>query len=379
MLKALHLQNFKAFESQELNLSTLTLLSGMNGMGKSSVIQALLLLRQSYKDRPNASTLILNGDLVQLGTGRDVLFEGAREEKITLRLNFQAQAFRKELSQTWTYAYDKVSDALEAITPIETVEYNGEQIPVFSLCSLVSNFNYLQAERLGPRASFAMSEYWIKERILGSRGEYTAHFLYTYRDEHVGAPALQLESADSAGLIDQVTAWLSYISPGTRIDLQSFNQMDLMQMTFGFERGRETTNYYRSTNVGFGITYALPLLVALLSARSGDVILLENPEAHLHPRGQAKIGELIARAAAAGIQVIVETHSDHLLNGIRIATKNKQITPDDIALHFFQRPEQEIGIGGVEVITPTLDEDGRLDFRPAGFFDEYSESMRKLM
>ena len=171
------------------------------------------------------------------------------------------------------------------------------------------------------------------------------------------------------------------VSPGTAIQARSYGEMDLMHLSFGFERADTAgdVRYYRSTNVGFGLTYILPVLVALLSSSAGALVLLENPEAHLHPRGQSQAGELIARAASAGIQVIVETHSDHILNGIRVAVKRGLASPEDIALHYFQLPAEYSDMSGIEVISPQIDRDGRLDKWPEGFFDEYGKSLSRLL
>jgi len=235
---------------------------------------------------------------------------------------------------------------------------------------------------MGPRTSFDMSDHMVRvRRQLGSRGQYAAHFLDLFRETRVD-PALHHPDAASDTLLEQVTAWMSEISPGTRIKLDAFNNMDLMQLQFGFR----STKFFRPTNVGFGITYTLPVLTAILSSSPGALILLENPEAHLHPRGQSRIGDLVARAAGAGIQVLMETHSDHILNGIRIAVRRSAITPerriiepDQIALHFFQRGEDTSAGQGVEVLTPELDDEGRLDFWPENFFDEWSKSLDKLL
>jgi len=150
-------------------------------------------------------------------------------------------------------------------------------------------------------------------------------------------------------------------------------------LSFNFERAGLTTRDYRPTNVGFGLSYTLPVLVALLGMNPGGLLLIENPEAHLHPHGQAKVGELIARAAEAGIQVILETHSDHVLNGIRIAVKNGIIAPEKVALHYFQRADDDSLSTGVEVVSPEIDADGRIDDWPEGFFDEYGKALRSLL
>src|SRR5690606_11798253 len=151
----------------------------------------------------------------------------------------------------------------------------------------------------------------------------------------------------------QIEAWLSEVTPGTRIHTTQHTGMDLVNLEYSFI-GRP----FRSTNVGFGITYTLPVLLAILSASPGDLLVIENPEAHLHPKGQRKLGELIAFAASEGVQIIVESHSDHLLNGIRIAVHSKRANPSDIKIHFFTSSVKHSS-KMTNVICPKLDEDGR--------------------
>jgi predicted ATPase len=364
MLESLKLANFKAFKEQGIILRPLTLLTGLNGMGKSSVLQALLLLRQSYQGRilheHGGARLILNGDLVQLGTGRDILFDNAEEDEIRFTL-----AFDRRGQTTWRFAYDRQADVLQHLGTAQAVR-------VYETNLFSNAFHYLQAERVGARTSFEMADFVVREqRQIGTRGQYATHFLHVYRDSEV-SQVLRYPHSQSTTLLDQVAAWMSDVSPGTQIRVESFAEMDLVRLSFGFVRPDTVGNvsYYRSTNVGFGITYTLPVLVALLSAESDALLLLENPEAHLHPRGQSQIAHLVARAASAGIQVILETHSDHILNGIRIAVRQGVVAPEQVAIHFFQRPQDDSERLGVEVITPYMDKDGRLDYWPENFFDE---------
>ena len=139
-----------------------------------------------------------------------------------------------------------------------------------------------------------------------------------------------------------------------------------------------TSSDYRSNNVGFGITYTLPILLALLASEEDTLVLLENPEAHLHPKGQFKLGELMVRAASCGIQVIVESHSDHVLNGIRVAVRNMNETnkdeTDKVKLFYLSRSTET-----PKVDTPTIDKHGRIDDWPEGFFDEYEKSLLELI
>ena len=103
--------------------------------------------------------------------------------------------------------------------------------------------------------------------------------------------------------------------------------------------------------------------------------MIENPEVHLHPAGQAAMGEFLAEVAAAGVQVILETHSDHVLNGIRRAVKKGVLAPDDAALHFFRLQQDDEQEGAVLVESPILDRDGNVDMWPEGFFDQFDKDM----
>jgi len=362
MLGSIELHNFKAFQDQEIELRPLTLLTGLNGMGKSSVLQSLLLLRQSYLAMGKGSfNLFLNGDLIEIGTGVDVFYREAVDDLVQLKLEADGTVY------TWAFRYKKDQDVLSVAKTAPSLVYESS---LFG-----DQFHYLRAERLGPRRFNQLSEYQVNRNNIGSSGEYAVHFLSKFGDMTLPPlPTIHPNSTDMT-LKGQVQAWMGEISPGTQIDIVPSTNMDLAQLRFGFSGGYT----YRATNVGFGLTYTLPVVIALLSASTGWLVLLENPEAHLHPQGQAKMGQLLALAAAGGAQVIVETHSDHILNGIRIATKNKQIAPDQVALQYFQRAEGGKGMPAVEVVMPELDEEGRLDFRPEGFFDEFTNSMRSLM
>ena len=373
MIEFLTLVNFKAFEHQEFPLRPLTLFAGLNGMGKSSVLQSLLLLRQSYQQRALAtaegSGLVLNGELAQLGTGQDVLFDGAEKDEIGFILKSDGEEAH------WRFPYDREADVLRLLTEYE-IPHTIYESNLFN-----RNFHYLEAERVGPRTSYHMADFVVREQEqMGTKGQYAAHFLHQFRGRKVARELCHPE-ARSKGLREQVNAWMGETSPGAEARVRSHPSMDLMELAFGFRRADTPgiTRPYRSTNVGFGLTYTLPVLVALLSSHPGALVLLENPEAHLLPRGQSKVGELIARAAASGIQVIVETHSDHLLNGIRIAVKRGVTLPEDVAIHFFERPADDSESSGIEVVSPQIDSDGRLDDWPEDFFDEYGKSLIHLL
>ena len=133
-------------------------------------------------------------------------------------------------------------------------------------------------------------------------------------------------------------------------------------------------NVFSPLNTAFGNSYLLPIIVAVLTAKKGGLILLENPEAHLHPAAQFRLGKLLAMAAEQGIQLIVETHSDHLLNGIRVAAKNGQISSDNVAIQYFVEHD-----GCHDAQRIVLNNDGELDCWPQGFFDEWEKALDSLI
>ncbi|MGQ4649680.1 DUF3696 domain-containing protein [Lyngbya aestuarii] len=364
MIRSLRLINFKAFANQLLAFKPLTLLSGLNSTGKSSVLQSLLLLRQSYQQGllPNVG-LALNGDLICIGTAQDALFEAAQEDSISFELTWEDG--NKGL---WRFDYDREVDVLNLASPANFQE-------VYQSSLFGNNFHYLQAERIGPRPFSEMSDFQVRQRRqLGIRGEYAAHFLSINERKTIPNSSLSHPEAKSLDLIDQVEAWMGEVSPGTRLKISPKPDVDLMSFQYSYG----DSNPYRATNVGFGITYTLPIIVAVLASTADTLILIENPEAHLHPKGQAKMGELLALAASCGIQVVIETHSDHVLNGIRLGVHGGKLNPNNVQLHYFQR-QQKKGQAFTEVISPHIDRNGRIDQWPDGFFDEWDKSLEALL
>lgn len=378
MINSLHLLNFKPFANQLLTFKKLTLFSGLNSTGKSSVLQSLLLLRQSYQQGllPEKG-LALNGDFVKVGTAQDALFEGAKDDFIGFNIVWENNS-----EAVWRFKYDK--------EVVDVLNLSSEQVTseVYKSNLFGNNFHYLQAERIGPRSFNEMSDYQVRQLgQLGIKGEYAAHFLAingrkVIPNSSLSHPEVKLKTqrekeqstAKSMDLIDQVEAWMGEVSPGTRLKIDAKSDVDLMSFQYSYG----DSNPYRATNVGFGISYTLPIVVAVLASTPGTIILIENPEAHLHPKGQVKMGELLALAASGGVQVVIETHSDHVLNGIRLAVHGGKLDPKDVQLHYFQRQKkQEQAV--TEVISPKIDRNGRIDRWPDGFFDEWDNSLEILL
>ena len=193
---------------------------------------------------------------------------------------------------------------------------------------------------------------------------------------------------ENTHLIDQVNAWLSVVSPGVRLSVTTTDvgSEKVYEMKVGYGEG-EDIRWFDPKNVGFGISYTLPVILTLLTSRQDDIVIIENPEAHLHPKGQAKMGELIARAVASGVQVFVETHSDHVINGIRVAVAEKILKPEDVNIAFFERKEHGAEQDGgadrketyAEVRNIKVDDQGSLSEYPADFMDEWNNQLMELI
>jgi predicted ATPase len=366
MIKQLNLKNFKAFADQDFAFKALTLLSGLNSTGKSSVIQSLLLLRYAYekdylpKQGLKLDHIIHDRKIAYIGKAEDVLYENAEEEMISFSIIWENND-----KTIWNFNYD--SDQSNVL-PIESIQ-NDSQVDHFNLFG--DNFHYLSAERITPAEFYPLSENdVIKHRQLGVIGEYTPHFLVEFGNQDIPISALGYPNAKSQSLQDQVDAWMGEISPNIKIRVEKV--ANAITLKYSFSIGKE----YSPFNVGFGVTYSLPIVTAILSSKPGSMIIIENPESHLHPQGQSQLGQLLALAANHGIQVIIETHSDHILNGIRIAVYQDKIKPESVQLHFFDVNNY---LNEVKIISPKLDHKGRTDLLPNNFFDQWDKSLEILL
>lgn len=375
MLERIRITNFKAFGRQDLKLAPFTLLTGLNSSGKSTVLQALALLRQSYEagvlepgvlEDGDDSGFLLNGEFVQLGTGQDVRHEAYSKQDPDIRLGVD----RDDGSTfTWDAAYGSENDMLKLVTATWQGPLSLTLPELFG-----QGFQYLKADRIVPDISYPRSHHAVVRRgFLGARGEHTVNFLRVHQDDPVNA-ALRHPSTESGTLLAQTDAWMQQLCPGINLQAIGIDGTDTVRLSYGFGSGISASNRYRPTNVGFGLTYALPIVVACLSARPGSLILLENPEAHLHPQGQTSLAYLATAAVDAGAQLVVETHSDHVLNGLRLSVKNGRIPASATAVHFFRRSGER-----GEVVSPRMGDDGMLSEWPQGFFDEWENSLDQLL
>lgn len=369
MLNRLYIKNFKALKEADFSLGKLNLLAGINGMGKSSFVQVLLLLKQSQNRIGDGLLTLNNPEFAALGKGRDIFYQFSEEKIISFGLENE-----EDMSRHWHFEYHADRENLQSK---ERHDYN-QLVEHFNLFS--DNFQYLNAERIGPRPSYSSSSYYIENlKQIGSKGEYAVHYLNVFgTSEKILSDYLHHPNARSRSLIHEVDAWLGEISPGTKLNTTAVPGTEMVLLDIRFETKTDYTNHFRPVNVGFGISFVLPVVLALLMAKKDRLIIVENPEAHLHPRGQAEMGRLMALAAKAGAQIIAETHSDHILNGVRVAVKNGEIPNDDTRIFFFDRKTSDYEQYS-HVTSIKIDRKGELSEYPPNFLDEWNNLLFKLI
>jgi predicted ATPase len=377
MIRSIELRHFKSIKKKHFPLRNLNVLLGLNGQGKSSFIQSLLLLRQS--DKLSKGELKLNGGLMNVGTAKDVFYQYSPRQ-MSIALQFDNAGFYQ-----MNFDYLAETDLLQnnLMDGSDYLSQNTEQ-PLFT-----NNFQYLNAQRIEPKSVNMASYANVKDaNSIGKYGQYTAHYIELRGDEEVIFDNLlhkDTEKYEDKGetkvdktLKNQINLWLGEISPGVRVQTSKISS-DVILLEYKFKQPTlVATNNFKPENVGFGISYALHVVTALLSARPGGLIIIENPESHIHPRGQAELGKLIARVAQNDIQVIIETHSDHILNGIRVAVKEADLDKDKVIVFYFSKVvadmEQYAKITDIEI-----DKNGELSEYPENLLDEWANQLSKLI
>lgn len=365
MITNLSVKNFKSLKNVDVRVSNLNLLMGLNGMGKSSFIQTLLLLMQS--DKLKDRILELNGILVQIGQGRDALYQYAEEEKIVFELTFEGYS-----RFTWKFGYQKDKEKLTAENG-----FTNAQMLLFR--SNTMRFQYIRADRIGPKDIYDASSVVVADKKqLGLLGEYAAYYINVFGQELEINKTLQHPNASSFNLLSQINAWMKEISPGVSLNTKYVPEVNKVILDYQFDVINDKTSSFRPKNVGFGISYVLPIVLALLTAEEGKIIVIENPESHIHPRGQAELGKLISLAASIGAQLFVETHSDHILNGIRVAVKEKLVDKSNVNVMYFEKTTTEKE-QYTKITTIVVDKNGTLSEYPRDFLDEWSNQISKLI
>lgn len=363
MINKLKINNFKCYEEMILDFTAVNILAGLNGMGKSTIMQSILLLGQSKKSIITDNMLSLDGEYLNLGVGQDILYEKSETDELAFQIDIDSTL----IDMKFEYQAD-----MNTLPMKNTIEKNQKNV----LDEWFDRLFYLSAFRIEPRFLYRIgNENTLAGRHFGNDGELAIQYLKYFGEEKVENDILLKISGNKPTINEQVRWWMDMISPGVSPVINMNPSSRTAELQYEYIEGRNKTNSYKSINVGFGITYVLPVIVTLVAAKPGDIILIENPEAHIHPRGQRVLGELIAAVGSGGVQVIVETHSDHVLNGIRVSVKKGKLEAEKTGIYYFYKDDFFVH----QVQRILLDANGRLDEWPIGFFDEWDNALLELL
>nr|VFJ47113.1 MAG: Predicted ATPase [Candidatus Kentron sp. DK] len=352
MLDALNIQGFKCFDAVEIALRKINLFSGTNSSGKSSAIQAFLLLcNNASKNSPSP----LNGMWLRLGN-----FDECRNHRTNARrFRVGVEAGKDGFQAEFRSAGDDDTDV--------AVTFTHESSTIQDLLGLENrHIYYLPANRIGPEDAYLKN--FDRVNFLGNRAEFMVDFLYRNRKQEVTSSLI----ADPASvtLEYQVNHWLGKLF-GIKNTIKDLGLSNSLSMELSLGDGKPARPYH----MGSGVSFAIGVLVSCLSAKPDDIAIIENPEIHLHPKAQSDLTEFLCFAANGGIQIILETHSDHVFNGIRKAIVRQEIDHTDVAVQFFQLDENALA----QNTAIALNEHGRVMTHPKGLFDQFDDDLDRIL
>lgn len=368
MIIGYKIHNFKSHKDTEIQMAPLTILTGVNGTGKSSIFQSMLILRETYLKRASFSKLFLSGESFKVGSAFDLVNANVPEDKDLLRFHIRTD------NEASSFSFRYIAGES---TTLSLIGDDGQtRVPTTSL--FTDDFQYLSAFRYGPQLTYDSDTDVVDDhRQLSQRmgmGEFTIYYLAKYGTLPIPISELKYKNSESSLLQDQVQYWMGEISEGLQMKIDQTGKQYLV--SFGYRQDGKQTKYFTPINTGYGISYILSVVVAILSAKQGSLLLIENPEAHIHPSGQAALMRMMSIAAANGVQIVIESHSDHIVNGAMVAIHEKTLLPTEVSLNYFLRSSVD---NTTEVVRLPISDTGRIKKAPKGFFDQIDIDLKTIM
>jgi predicted ATPase len=428
MITQIRAENFKSWkDTGELPLAPLTGLFGTNSSGKSSILQMLLMLKQTAESSDRNRVLHTGGDersLVNLGTFSDLIHNHDLNESLRLyiswrkdikELSFQTIIFEyqgRNLVEQFLYEfptgmqfaksnkieqksilgmkrksknediYDLISNNLDAKLIKERSE--SQFVPIkcygfpYSLISNQDDFHpadlsyyfenrfsaiyYLGPLRNYPERIYTWSEFHPFD--IGTKGENTIAALLAAQVTGQRSFTGKKESRSNKRINEIILEWLQYMKL-----LESFNIKPIAKGRKDYEvkvKKNKSSSEVLITDVGFGVSQILPVLVLCYYVPDGAIILLEQPEIHLHPSVQADLADaLVDVVMNRNVQIILESHSEHLLRRLQRRIAEGRISSDKVNLYFCRT---ENGASQIEKLQ--LDDEGYISNWPPNFFGD---------
>lgn len=334
MVSKIHVSALKSIKNLEIECSGLNLLVGRNSSGKSTFLQALLLYAQRK----------LDGKYISVGEFREARNYNMPNEKIRIELYE-----KNKTKPDWIeFIEDKENDSYNINSCIENYNLKSlknlmgkdNDLEEQAVCKFDdSNFHYLSCHRIGVNDIYKKN--MINETDFGIDGEYALAYLLKNEGETVKEDLIANDPNFTSTLLGQVNYWMNYIVD-TSLLLTDLKKTNYLQVKYNNNPKNKLSDalYCRPINIRSGVSYLISIIISCLASNRKDVIIIENPEIHLHPKAQSRLCEFLYFISKTNRQIFVETHSDHIFNGLRVGIATKYMKQEDISVNFFALDEK---------------------------------------
>lgn len=353
MIKKININGFKSIIHLELDCKKLNILTGTNSSGKSTIIQSLIVFSQLIASTYNES---LNGPLINLGLFNEVKSKLIKEKRISV--NFYDEDGND-------FGYEIKGDGINNLLGHWDTMKNKKELLDYSY---KNKFYYIPFDRTGVRESYPVNSTQSKFGFLCECA------LSYYEEQKKVNSVLEkslLKDQSSPSLSTQVNYWLNEILE-VRMDTERKNLSDnfvTVQYT-----GKDGIAH-SPKNVGSGISYIISILIVCLASEKNSTIIIENPEIHLHPKAQSKLTEFLYFIAKSGRQIFIETHSDHIFDGIRAGIATETMDNEVIAIHFITNHNEK----GTECEKINFGKKGKILNPKKDLFDQFDLDLDKML
>lgn len=341
MIRKIDIKGFKSFDSVSLELNNFTLLAGRNSMGKTGVIQAIFAMLQGGNNP-------FRGEYMNIGSVNELLNAIVRSDEIEFYMEYEykgeVEKAAKKITKQGSCVEGKIEKKIKLI--------------------------YCSSDRIGVKDTY--EKYLGDEIVIDKNCDYVFHYLNAHDEMELNKDEDFVYDEESKLTFGgQVNFWLNKIM-GYQVKAREIEKTEFIQVLY---RNEKVLFEMRPKNVGTGVTYITEVIIAALACKEGDLLIIENPEIHLHPSGQSELVEFLAFLAQCGVQIIVETHSDHIYNGIRKSICLDQIDSDKVSIYSFTQDEQGCSI---PVAIP-VNGDGKALEKTEGFFDQIDKDLNVIL
>lgn len=347
MIEKIKIDNFKSIDNLELELKNLTLLTGTNSAGKSTIIQSIL-FSSDYLD-----SRILNEYLQSLGDFNDLKNRNLNKKKIIFELISGKKLIVTSINfENMLIKSARGNNILEYGENLFYLEYG-------------KNLFYLSADRIKPREIEPFKNIVEQnEKEFGINGEMLISCYENFKNTPINDNLIQKIDSVSKTLQSQIDYWLKKI-----LDVDITFNTEKISSTYlkTFYKIGDDNLEYKPNNIATGINYLISILILCLSSKKDDVIIIENPEIHLHPKAQSGLSSFLSFVASKGIQLIIETHNDHIINKLCWCVFKKEIDSKDVVIYYKDR---DINFEKIEITKDGNFRDSKGDNQfPNGFYE----------